>query len=292
MTIKLYIGAHKTATTHIQNLLEHNKEILLKKNIKISTPNHLRESWLNLFMNYCHKDNKAHIEQLQNEAPKDGIWILSDENIAGTPYEFMVSNEGMYPNVKKRLTCLKELFPDVKIELFFALRSYDTFYRSTYLEVVRNRGYIPFEKYYDEDKFKTNSWETVIKMFTEVIPQENITLWLYEDIKNIMPKIINSMTELNNYEELILNYPLKKTRPSLSKKSLHVLASLYPVLSQEESKKIIEDVNEKYPIGEKYPKFIAFNKEKSIKFQKKYRENIISIKNEYNKINFLKGSYE
>jgi len=287
MIIKLYIGAHKTATTHIQGIFEHNKTILKAQNIKISTPTELRKSWLKLFMDCCHKNQRAYMAQLKDEAPKNGIWILSDENIVGTPYEFMVSNEGMYPNIKKRLLLLKELFPDTKIELFFALRSYETFYRSTYLEVVRNRGYIPFEKYYDKKKFTKNSWKTVIEMFTDVIPQEQITLWLYEDIKTIMPNIINSITGLNNYKELVNNYPLKETRPSLSKKTLDVLASLYTSLTQEESKKIIEDINKKYPIGNKHFKFIAFDNSTLEIFQKKYEMDIEDIRRKYKKINFL-----
>jgi len=287
MIIKLYIGAHKTATTHIQSILEYNQTILNSNQIKLSTPKNLRVSWLKNFLDYSHKGNTTLMKELQVEAPKEGIWILSDENIVGTPYEFMISKEGMYPNIKKRLESLRELFPNAKIELFFAIRSYDMFYRSTYLEVVRNRGYIPFEEYYNEEKFNNNSWKTVIQMFTEVIPQENITLWLYEDIKRIMPKIMNSITGLDNYEAFILNYPIKETRPSLSKKSLNVLTSLHPVLTQQESKRITEEINKKYPIGEKYSKFIAFNLERSQKFQEKYREDIKYIKNNYQKINFI-----
>ena len=291
MTIKLYIGAHKTATTHIQSVLEYNQKNLKQHNIKLSTPNELRKSWLGNFLNLCHIKERSHIEDLRKELPLSGIWILSDENFAGTPYEFKVSNQGMYPNVEQRLKCLKELFPTAKIELFFALRSYETFYRSTYLEVVRNRGYIPFEEYYSEEQFKHNSWLNVIKMFTSVISEENITLWCYEDIKIVMPTIINAMTGLNNAKELMQNYPTRKTRESLSKKSIEVLASLSSVMSQEESKKIVEIINNKYPLSDTYPKFIAFDTEKAEKFQIKYQQDIVNIKNRYPKIKFLKGKY-
>ena len=289
MTIKLYIGAHKTATTHIQTLLEHNRDILKANHIQLSTPPQLRKSWLPSFLNYCHHDNNAHIEKLKKEAPSDGIWILSDENITGTPYEFKISNKGIYPNIEKRLKCLKSLFPNAKIELFFSLRSYDSFYRSTYLEVVRNRGYLPFKEYYNEEQFRHNSWLNVIEMFTNIIPQKNITLWCYEEIHNLMPEIINQMTELNNAKALIENYPIKKTRESLSNKTLQVLASLSYVMTQEESQKIVEVINNKYPQGNEYSKFIAFNQEKSKEFQKKYIENILSIKEKYPTIQFLKG---
>jgi hypothetical protein len=288
MIIKVYIGAHKTATTHIQSILEYNQDALSSNNIKLSTPKKLRPSWLKIFMDYCHNNNLDNIKQLKDEAPKDGIWILSDENISGTPYEFMIINKGIYPHIKNRLKCLKKLFPDAKIELFFALRSYDTFYRSIYLEIIRNQGYIPFQEFYNKEKFNQNSWKNVITMFTDVIPEENINLWLYEDTKKIIPKILNSITTLNNPEELISNYPVINTRPSLSKKALEVLSSFYPIFTQEESKKIVEEINQKYPISKKYPKFIAFDNIQTKEFQKKYLIDIEAINNCYPKINFIK----
>jgi len=286
MTIKLYIGAHKTATTHIQSVLEHNHKNLEQHNIKLSTPNELRKSWLPNFLNLCHKKDLSHMEDLKKELPTKGIWILSDENFTGTPYDFKI-HKGMYPNVGQRLKCLKELFPNAKIELYFSIRSYETFYRSTYLEVVRNRGYIPFQEYYNEEQFKHNSWVDVIEMFTSVIPEENITLWRYEDIKTLMPTIINNITGLNNAKELILNYPIQKTRESLSKKTIEVLASLSDVMSQKESKKTIEILNNKYPLGDKYSKFISFTHKKQKEFQLQYKENIFNIKKTYPRINLI-----
>jgi len=283
MTIKLYIGAHKTATTHIQSILEHSHKDFKKHNIKLSTPAELRKSWLGNFLNLCHKKEIIHIENLKQELPTSGIWILSDENFSGTPYDFKVQ-KGMYPNVGQRLKCLKELFPNAKIELYFSIRSYETFYRS---EVVRNRGYIPFEEYYNEEQFKHNSWLDVIEMFTSVIPEKNITLWRYEDIKILMPTLINNMTGLHNAKELIQNYPTKRTRESLSQKTLEILASHYPTLTQKKSKGMIEDINKKYPLGDKYSKFIAFDDTVSHKFQVKYQKDIINIEKLYPKIIFL-----
>jgi len=125
-------------------------------------------------------------------------------------------------------------------------------------------------------------------MFTSIIPQKNITLWCYEDIKLLMPTVINAMTGLNNAEELMQNYPIKRTRESLSKKSIETLASLSSELSQKESKKTIELLYNKYPLGDKYPKFIAFDTEKEKEFQEQYKKELMVIKKEYPKIKFLK----
>ena len=288
MTIKLYIGAHKTATTHIQGILEANKELLMKQNITVSTPDTLRPKWIQLFMDYCHQNKASNKEELLALSPKNGTWIFSEENFIGNSYELSQTST-LYPNILMRLNCFVELFPKAKIELYFSIRSYETFYRSTYLEVVRNRGYLPFNEYYKEALFKSKNWVNVIEMFSQVIPQENITLWCYEDISNLMTEIINQMTELNNAKALIENYPIKKTRESISKKTIEVLDSLSSAMSQKESQKIVEVINNKYPLGDQYSKFIAFDKEKSKEFQIQYTQDILSIKEQYSTIQFLKG---
>ncbi|MEA2047497.1 MAG: hypothetical protein U9O64_03520 [Campylobacterota bacterium] len=290
MTIKLYIGAHKTATTHIQSVLEANEELLMKNSIRVSTPNRLRPKWIQLFMEYCHHNRVSNKEELLALSPTRGTWIFSEENFVGNSYELSQAST-LYPNILMRLKCFVALYPKAKIELYFSIRSYETFYRSTYLEVVRNRGYLPFNHYYKETLFQSKSWVNVIEMFSQVIPQENITLWCYEEIHHLMPEIINLMTELNNAKKLIKNYPIIKTRESLSQKSLEVLASLSSAMSQEESKKIVEVINNKYPLSDKYPKFIAFDTEKAEQFRIKYQQDIVNIKNRYPKIKFLKGKY-
>lgn len=282
MIIKLYIGAHKTATTHIQSILEANKEPLLKNNITISTPNILRPKWIQLFMNYCHHNKLSNKEELLALSPKHGTWIFSEENFVGNSYELSQTST-LYPNILLRLKCFVELFPKAKIELYFSIRSYETFYRSTYLEVVRNRGYLPFDAYYKEALFQSKSWVNVIEMFSQVIPEENITLWCYEEVHNLMPQIIDLITELNNAKALIENYPIKKTRESLSNKTLEVLASLSSVMTQEESQKIVEVINKKYPQGNEYSKFIAFDNEKLKKLKIKYKRDIKYIQKKYPK---------
>ncbi|RLA76854.1 MAG: hypothetical protein DRG78_18315 [Epsilonproteobacteria bacterium] len=286
MTLKLYLGAHKTATTHIQGILMVNRDILLNNNIKLSSPQDIRNEWLQYFFKYCKNPKIDLLQKVQFIRPPQGTWVLTDENIIGVSNDLTVSS-GIYPNAGKRLYCMQEAFRDVDIELFFSIRSYETFYRSAYSEIVRNRGYISFEEFYDEDRFRNNSWIETIKMFVEVVPEDKITLWCFEDFKSLMPTIISKVTGLSNSEELIQAYTSSVTRPSLSQKTIDILDMLDDVISREESQSLVERINKKYSIGNGYENLVTFNKEEIHLFQKKYQEDIQAIKEKFPNINFL-----
>jgi len=287
INIKLYLGAHKTATTHLQGILMANRSVLLKQNIKISVPQDIREEWLPNFFKYCSKNNQKLLPKIQEIAPKRGSWILTEENIAGVSNDFTIF-PGMYPKMGERLKCIKEVFNNADIELFFSLRSYDSFYRSAYSEVIRNKGYIPFEEFYNEIRFQNNSWFELVKRFVSVIPQEKITLWCFEDFKDLIPELLKKMTNTSSPQKLIKEYKAEITRPSLSQKTIDILESLYPVLNRGESLAIVERINNKYAVSAGYAPLSTFSNEKITSLKIQYEKDIKAIKREFPNINFLK----
>ena len=286
LSIKLYLGAHKTATTHLQGILIANREKLSENGIKLSAPQNIRKGWLPDYFRFCNKNDRDALKSIRSFAPEKDKWILTEENIAGVSNDF-AAMPGMYPNVGKRLRCIREAFPGADIELFFSIRSYGAFYRSTYSEVVRNRGYVPFSEFYDEDRFAENSWVDMVRMFAEVLPQDKITLWCFEDFRGLVPELLQRMTGIEDTESLISAYRAETTRPSLSQKTMDILQDLYPVLNREESKKLVERINRAYPVSDGYAPLQVFDKEQTKRFYEQYRQDVEKIREEFPRINFL-----
>jgi len=283
--ITLYVGAHKTATTHFQGILHANNQRLLENNIKLTMPGNVRKEWLPALFHYCNHHDDTSKHKVYSLAPQKGRWLLTEENIVGVSNDF-TNLSGIYPKAKKRLACIQEIFTDTPMELFFSLRSYETFYRSAYSEVIRNRGYIPFEQFYNEERFRDNSWVDTIRAFTEVIPQEKITIWRYEDFRGLVPELLERMTGIHDTKEMINAYKAERTRPSLSQKTIDILDSLYPVLKREESLKLVERINNVYPVGE-YASLNPFSEEDNERLKEQYHQDIQIILNEFPKINFI-----
>ena len=291
-TIHLYLGAHKTASTHIQGIFLANRETLARNGVALSAPQDIRKTWLPRFFKYCNhqKENqdKDELQSLQSLLPDCGRWILSEENIIGTSFDLSVM-PGIYPLAENRIRAIISLFPQCKVKLFFSLRSYDTFYRSAYTEVVRNRGFLKFSRFYDEERFKDNSWLNTVAGFARALPQENITLWRFEEVRQLMPDVVQRITGIADSKSLMDAYNPETTRPSLSAKTIKILNMLHPVLNKKESLALVERINNAYSIDKGHPAYEPFTKEQADAFKLQYEQDWIAIRNIYPNINIMQA---
>ena len=58
-------------------------------------------------------------------------------------------------------------------------------------------------QFYDKGRFKNNSWLNVLETFSSIVPEENITLWRYEEFRGIMPDLLSGLTGLDNVNQLM-----------------------------------------------------------------------------------------
>ena len=292
MNLKLYIGAHKTATTHVQNLLAANRSLLSVHNVSLSIPTDIRPNWLPDFDKFVRSRNQATLELILDKSPKNGVWIFSEENISGVPNDLRLK-PGLYTGLPKKLLAFQEIFAGCQIEVFFSIRSYESFYASSYLEVIRNKGYFPFDEFYDENRYSNNSWIDVVEKLVNIVDQEQVTLWRYEDFTPLLPSVLQRMTDLpqETIAAMISDYNVGKTRPSISNKTLSILQEQhYLGLSKEETIKMLESLNQKYPASSKYGHFRPFDYEQTKSFKDQYENDVKTISCRFPNVNFLHAS--
>jgi len=289
MNLKLYIGAHKTATTHVQNLLAANRQLLSSHNISLSIPTDIRPSWLPDFDKFVRSRDQATLESILDKSPENGVWVFSEENISGVPNDLRLK-PGLYTGLPEKLLAFQEIFTGCQIEVFFSIRSYESFYASSYLEVIRNKGYFPFNEFYDESRYANNSWVDVVEKLVNIIGQEQITLWRYEDFTLLLPSVLQRMTGLpqESITTMISAYNVGKTRPSISNKTLSMLQEQHNLgLSKEDTIEVLESLNRKYPASSKYGHFQAFDYEQTRVFKGQYKKDVNSISSRFPNVNFL-----
>lgn len=150
--VHLHLGAHKTATTHLQQIFLANRGFVAKEGVHYDGPVHLRsKKWLTAFRGFAgsapRNMKRPEYTRLRAKQPLAPLWLISEENLIGGPGD-LIRKPGLYPLVGKRLRSFRRLFPATEVKIFFALRSYDTFLRSCYCEIVRNNEYFSWDHFY------------------------------------------------------------------------------------------------------------------------------------------------
>jgi len=274
-TIKLYLGAHKTASTYIQNLLFVNRVFLEEKGFSIFIPKTLRKLYLPQFFEYCKegKVSKNLYDILLNS--KENI-IISDENLIGIPEDF-IRVKGMYPYAVERLKCFKKLYKDFDIKFYFSIRNYFEFYNSIYSEIIRNSEFLTIKEFKERLWWKDNSWVKLIEEISQIIGKENIFIWDFSLVKKDLFTILKLLVNINEKEFNLLKKDIKEKRLGLSLKSIEIMENIHSVLKVDEYFSLLERINNKYSVSKGFSKVNVFSNDEKKFLKNKYEKDIKSI---------------
>jgi len=284
-TIKLYLGAHKTASTYIQNLLYANRNFFEKKNLLILTPQILRKDYLPKFFQFC-KNGELSKDLISIFNQKYKSIILSDENLIGVTEDF-IRKDGIYPYTIKRIKCFKKLYKDYDIKFYFSIRNYFDFYNSIYSEIIRNYGFISIKEFKEKLDWKNNSWVTFIQEIEDTLGKDKMFIWDFSLIKNNLFTILNLLADINEKEFKFLQKDIKEKRIGLSLKAVKIMEEIYPVLQRQEYFSLLERINNQYSVNKRFKKVNVFSKEEEKFLKEKYEKDIKEIKKILNKNFFI-----
>lgn len=293
--IRLYLGAHKTATTHLQGILIANRERLALKGVHLAAPPDVRKEWMPLFFQATRKLRQSGaipqelLLDLRKIIPKTGNLILTEENILGVS-DGLIKKPGIYPNAPYRLKALRKIFSGCDMSLYFSLRSYDGFWRSMYSETVRTQGFLPWSDFYNPETFDGRKWQETVLDFRSALPKSKITLWRFEDFRAVMPLVLMKLTEESDVAPLIAAYKSDATRTSLSQKTVDILSEVVPALGREAAQQWTRSINKHYSLEAGYPAFSPFNDAESAEMRARYTKDIEYIRRRFPKITFLEPS--
>lgn len=132
MTLHLHIGAHKTATTHLQATLIKHREQLTEAGVQFERPNHIRSligsgrraaAQSRIFPSV--RAGLAVQRLARIDAGKDRL-VLSDENSLGQCIE-IYDRERLYPTVRHRMKIWRRLAAQRDTTIYLSIRNYADF---------------------------------------------------------------------------------------------------------------------------------------------------------------------
>lgn len=247
--IRFHIGVHKTATTHLQmtlggcRLAPGTRYVPLKR--------------LRRFL----------ISPVRKGRPRlpwhrwyGGTWLFSDENVLGGS----ASVRRMYPQPAAAL----KYFTDCDLQIFMAVRSYETFLPSAWGERLWRHRFEPFEA-----RLPQRRWPHVVTELQAELPGVPIHIWRYEDYQAHPDAIIRFYAA-----DAITEFPPPMAERPKSGFSARAIAHLERHAGSYPGRKRIRQARERFPVGPAYPRFDPWSEEQKTALRAMYAEDIEQLR--------------
>ncbi|MCX7644330.1 MAG: hypothetical protein N2Z62_03410 [Rhodobacteraceae bacterium] len=188
MELALHIGAHRTATTSLQQALGMASAELAAAGTAFWGPEAMRlpgrrDHARNLRRAAADPAAREAAEAARREVARAlaglagagiGRLLVSEENLIGT-MEGNFAAAALYPNAARNLAAAADLFGGPPAEVFLGLRDYAGWWASAYAQCVVLREMPPFDA--GRIAASARGWPEVAEEVRATFPQARLTLW-------------------------------------------------------------------------------------------------------------------
>jgi hypothetical protein len=199
--LSVHLGAHKTATTHLQRSIDDSAEAAIDAGVRCYGPQYLRHGGRaiqNLFglKPWCGNAKPRRTPESQLEFLSKGSKrvFLSDENFLGPLHQ----GDGnlvlpVYADAPERVAALAAALPDARIKLYLAIRSPDTFIESSYSQTLFSGHFLAPEEFKAKHPLDSVDWVPLVRGLANAPGIESLMVWRYEDYGQIFNYLMRRM---------------------------------------------------------------------------------------------------
>lgn len=274
--ITFLIGAHKTATTHLQRSLADCAGELAKHDIAAIGPMplggdlipfaELSSGRASLDLLQKHADNF-----LQKYCGDASTCILMNENIMGQlrPKPLFRHNK-IYAPAAARLGRLVSLFPDHDVEIGLAIRHPANFIVSAWGEDMKGGPYYPFDTYFQGVKLQKLSWANMVQDMQAATNGLPMIIWRYEDYPAVAAPLLKHLMG-DNAQKVVL-------RDSRVNSGLSAAAVTQLARTGDASGDAFKTAQSENPKSDKNPAFDPWSDEQKSMFDARYADDWARIR--------------
>lgn len=247
--IRFHIGAHKTATTHLQltlarcELTSGTRYVPLKRLRRLLT-SRVRKGRVIVPWHRWYR----------------GTWLFSDENILGTSANALE----MYPEPARAL----KYFADCELSVFLCVRHYETFLTSAWGERLWHHPVRPFRPQLPERR-----WTDLVAELQTDLPGVPIHVWRYEDYRRHSESIIRHYAD-----GAIERFPPPMEGRPKSGFSARAVAEVERHAGSKVGKRRLQAIRARFPISPEYPRFDPWSETQKRLLDEMYEEDLVALK--------------
>lgn len=201
MAVSIHLGAHKTASTHLQLSLARVRDQLRAAGLFLAEPSMLREEAAVIPLSQALADGEGCSAQAacrdllagaRGDAPD---LLLTEENIlGGTRRGTMFSRRGLfYPHADRRLRQAIDIVGGGPVTLYLALRDPASFQVSAFSLQLLLGNELELASYLQGRDPVQVDWAGLIGRLREVDGVARIVTWRYEDYPALRPRLLDML---------------------------------------------------------------------------------------------------
>ena len=197
--VVLHIGAHKTASTHLQQAVRAQRRALLAEGVGFFGPPHFRSARFAFrevmaWRGPVERLRRRHAPGLVGKHSAMRRLVLSEENILGGAHDADMFEQGrLYPRAGARTARFIAAAGAQRVTLFLAVRDPASFLMSAYSQKLLSGHPMPFDSFIGTLDPAQLSWAELLARLLSVSGVEGCVLWRFEDYPAIAPRVLDAM---------------------------------------------------------------------------------------------------
>jgi hypothetical protein len=228
-----HLGAHKTATSLIQNYFKDKKKYYLGQGVYPLARDEVSPfvTWGERVIKEAGKFNaflRGHMEKTTAN-----YLLFSNENILGRPFK---DHPGLYPEHSRIIDALPKVFEGMSPRVVYSIRPQWELLESYYLQKIHQGDFMTFNQFVDGIDLTKLSWVPVIEKLRDTVGVDNVKVLDFGLIRQGQEKFISEFVShcLSPSITPDLDYDTVHN-PSISDRGLHIALRINPLLRQGET---------------------------------------------------------
>ncbi len=251
--IIIHAGAHKTASTHLQNRVLENEKRVVKSGCSYLGPEKIRDQfgtlWRALGRSDTPDEQKRKLAALAAGQPR---LVISEENIIGGFKDLMngPNRAILYPKAVERLARLAQLVAPNPLHIAMAVREPSSYYVSVYNQLLLSGRFQTWERFSKGLDPTAVKWSDILRPIAEIPGVAAVSIWRYEDYHRLLPQILNTL--LGQPRPDIPLHMEKRMHEGLSERAVQACCTWH---AAGYGGRLGAVAREDFPVSDAYPKF-------------------------------------
>lgn len=257
LPLALHLGAHKTASTHLQKTLRAAAPAMAARGLLWLGPAELRGSGLRLGLVAAGAPGAgAAARALRAALASQPAALLSEENILGTPHAPRPDRAPeLYPQADARLERVLAAADRPRVRLFLGLRDPAGFLTSAYGQSLLGGQIAPFADWLGGVAPEALRWSGLVARLRTLPGVAGVVLWRFEEYPAVLPALLAALLPADLAAQL--RPAAGVTHPGLSARAqAQVMAALAAGTAGPETAQAARRL---YPKGPQEPGFLPFD---------------------------------